>query len=100
MTAAAAATPQRSGLHTRGMSVGLASGLAAIAFAALLPDSVAYIYLGAQLAGIGWVYFGFGVADGRPSAIAVQVLSAGGFLTLGFPGAYHQAPGVLGGRSL
>jgi hypothetical protein len=63
------------------MAVGLASGLAAIAFAALLPDAVAYIYLGAQLAGIGWVYFGFGVADGRPSAVAVQVLSAGAFLT-------------------
>jgi hypothetical protein len=27
------------------------------------------------------VYFGFGVADGRPSAVAVQVLSAGAFLT-------------------
>jgi hypothetical protein len=51
------------------MAVGLASGLAAIAFTALLADAVAYIYLGAQLAGIGWVYFGFGVADGRPSAI-------------------------------
>ena len=67
MSVATTATPHRFGLHTRGMAVGLALGLAAIAFAALLPDTVAYIYLGAQLAGIGWVYFGFGVADGRPS---------------------------------
>ena len=37
MTAATAAAPHRFGLHTRGMAVGLASGLAAIAFAALLP---------------------------------------------------------------
>ena len=96
MTAATAATPHRFGLHTRGMAVGLASGLAAIAFAALLPDAVAYIYLGAQLAGIGWVYFGFGVADGRPSAIAVQVLSAGAFLTVGFLGAYHESTALLG----
>jgi hypothetical protein len=78
------------------MAVGLASGLAAIAFAALLPDAVAYIYLGAQLAGIGWVYFGFGVADGRPSAIAVQVLSAGVFLSVGFLGAYHESTVLLG----
>jgi hypothetical protein len=33
------------------------------------------------------VYFGFGVADGRPSAIAVQVLSAAAFLSVGFLGA-------------
>jgi hypothetical protein len=96
MTAATAATPHRFGLHARGMAVGLASGLAAIAFTALLPDAVAYIYLGAQLAGIGWVYFGFGVADGRPSAIAVQALSAGAFLTVGFLGAYHESTVLLG----
>ena len=36
MTAATAATPHRSGLHTCGMAVGLASGLAAIAFADLV----------------------------------------------------------------
>ena len=96
MTAATAVAPHRFGLHTRGMAVGLASGLAAIAFAALLPDAVAYIYLGAQLAGIGWVYFGFGVADGRPSAIAVQILSAGAFLTVGFLGAYHESTVLLG----
>ena len=71
-------------------------GLAAIALAALLPDAVAFIYLGAQLAGIGWVYFGFGVADGRPSAIAVQIASAGVFLAVGLLGAYHQSALLLG----
>jgi hypothetical protein len=73
------------------MAVGLPCGVAAIAFAALLPDAVAYIYLGAQLAGIGWVYFGFGVADGRPSAIAVQALAAAAFMTAGYLGAYHHS---------
>jgi hypothetical protein len=62
--------------HAASVAVGLAVGLAAVAFALVLPDAVAYIYLGAQLAGVGWIYFGFGVADGRPSAIAVQALSA------------------------
>jgi hypothetical protein len=55
MTAATATAPHRFGLHARGMAVGLASGLAAVAFTALLPDAVAYLYLGAQLAGVGWV---------------------------------------------
>jgi hypothetical protein len=96
MTVTAARTRQSLGAHTRGMVVGLVAGLAAIAFAALLADDVAYVYLGAQLAGIGWVYFGFGVADGRPSAIAVQAASAGAFLTVGFLGAYHQSALLLG----
>jgi hypothetical protein len=47
MTATTARTPRRLGGHGRGMAVGLAAGLAAIAFAALLPDAVAYVY--------GWV---------------------------------------------
>jgi hypothetical protein len=96
MTVTPAQRPRPLALHTRGMVVGLVSGLAAIAFAALLPDAVAYVYLGAQLAGIGWVYFGFGVADGRPSAIAVQAASAGVFLAVGFLGAYHQSTLLLG----
>ena len=96
MTVAAAETPGSLGGHIRGMAAGLAAGLAAVAFAALLPDAVAYIYLGAQLAGVGWVYFGFGVADGRGSAIVVQVLSASVFLTIGFMGAYHHSTLLLG----
>jgi hypothetical protein len=96
MSAAAAETPRRPGLYARGMAVGLAGGLVAIAFAAVLPDAVAYIYVGAQLAGIGWVYFGFGVADGRPSAIAVQALSAAAFMTVGYLGAYHHSTLLLG----
>ena len=96
MTVAAAETRGSLGGHTRGMAAGLGAGLAAVAFAALLPDAVAHIYLGAQLAGVGWVYFGFGVADGRASAIAVQVLSASIFLTVGFLGAYHHSTLLLG----
>lgn len=78
------------------MLVGLLAGLAAIVFAALLPEPVAYVYLGAQLAGVGWVYFGFGVADGRPSAIGVQVASAGVFTAVGVLGAYHESTVLLG----
>ena len=99
MTATTAATRGRGSprsAHAGWRSAGSPRGLVAIAFAAVLPDDVAYVYLGAQLAGIGWVYFGFGVADGRLSSIAVEVLSASAFLTLGFLGAYHQSTVVLG----
>jgi hypothetical protein len=82
--------------HAVSVAVGLAVGVAAVAFAVVLPDAVAYIYLGAQLAGVGWIYFGFGVADGRPSAIAVQALSAAVFMTVGYLGAYHQSTALLG----
>jgi hypothetical protein len=73
------------------MAVGLPCAVAAIAFAALLPDAVAYIYLGAQLAGIGWVYFGFGVGGGGAAALAVQALAAAAFMTAGYLGAYHHS---------
>jgi hypothetical protein len=96
MTATAARPPGRLGAHARGAVVGFGAGLVAVTFGALLPDAVAYAYFGAQLAAIGWVYFGFGVADGRPVSIAVQVLSACVFLTIGFLGAYHQSAVLLG----
>jgi hypothetical protein len=96
MTAGAAGLSGRLGAHARGAIVGFGAGLVAVAFGAVLPDAVAYVYFGAQLAAIGWVYFGFGVADGRLSSIAVEVLSASAFMAVGFLGAYHQSTVVLG----
>ena len=96
MTAGAARLSGRVGAGARGAAVGFGAGLVAVAVGALLPDAVAYVYFGAQVAAIGWVYFGFGVADGRPASIAVQVLSACVFLTIGFLGAYHQSTVLLG----
>jgi hypothetical protein len=96
MTTTTVATQSRLSPEARGMAIGLAGGLVCVAFAAVLPDAVAYLYLGAQLAGVGWVYFGFGVADGRLSSIAVELLSASAFLAVGFLGAYHHSPLVLG----
>ncbi len=96
MTSAAVRVSGRLGGHARGAVVGFGAGLVSVAFGAVLPDAVAYVYFGALLAGIGWVYFGFGVADGRPASIAVQVLSASVFLTIGFLAAYHQSTVLLG----
>jgi hypothetical protein len=96
MTTTPAARQRQLSPELRGMAVGLVGGLVCVAFAAVLPNAVAYLYLGAQLAGVGWVYFGFGVADGRLSSIAVELLSASAFLTIGFLGAYHHSTVVLG----
>jgi hypothetical protein len=96
MSATFAGTSRRLSGHAMSVAIGLAVGLAAVAFTLVLPDAVAYIYVGAQLAGVGWIYFGFGVADGRPSAIAVQVLSAVAFMTVGYLGAYHHSTVLLG----
>ena len=84
------------GRHRRGMAVGLALGLASNAFTAVIGAPPAHAYLGALLSGIGCVYLGFAIADGRPSAIAVQIASAVVFLTIGFLGAYHGSEVLLG----
>lgn len=63
------------------MVVGLVGGLVAIATALLLPNADdARLSLGTLLAGIGFVYLGFAVSDGRKSAIVVQAISALVFL--------------------
>lgn len=93
------ATPTRApGLrqHARGMAVGFALGLLSTAFAALLGEGDARIYVGIVLAGIAWVYLGFAIADGRPSAIAVQAVSAAVFLTVAFLGVQLEANLLLG----
>jgi hypothetical protein len=67
MTAGAARLSGRLGAPARGAVVGFGCGLVAIAVGALLPDAVVYVVFGAQLAAIGWVYFGSASATGAPS---------------------------------
>jgi hypothetical protein len=81
-------TPAAPGVrrHARGMAVGLGLGLLANAFAAPWSDADARAYLGVLLAAIGAIYVGFAIADGRPSAIVVQAISAIVFLNVAFLG--------------
>jgi Family of unknown function (DUF6010) len=94
----ATTAPRVSGLrrHARGMAVGLALGLTTDAFAALLNHEDALVYLAIVVGAIGWVYLGFAIADGRPSAIAVQAGSAVVFLNVAFLGAQHDSELLLG----
>jgi hypothetical protein len=74
----AAAGDARPGLrgHARAMAVGLGLGLLSNAFAAPWPDADARACSAVLLAAIGAIYLGFAVADGRPSAMVVQAISA------------------------
>jgi hypothetical protein len=94
----AATTDGRAGWrrHARGMAVGFALGLASNAFAAPLSAADARVYLGIVLAGIAWVYLGFAIADGRPSAIAVQAICAAVFLNVAFVGVQLDSALLLG----
>jgi hypothetical protein len=96
MSATTASRVPGSRRHARGMAVGLALGLITNAFAALLSHEDALVYLAIVLAAIGWVYLGFAIADGRPSAIAVQAGSAVVFLNVAFLGFQHDSELVLG----
>lgn len=59
------------------MAVGVIGGLVAILIALLAPNAAdARLGLGMLLSGIGFVYLGFAVSDGRKSAIVVQAISA------------------------
>ena len=97
MTVAAAgdARPELRG-HAQAMAVGLGLGLLSNAFAAPWPDADARAYSAVLLAAIGAIYFGFAVADGRPSAMVVQAISAVVFLNIAFFGVQHESDLLLG----
>jgi hypothetical protein len=82
--------------HVLNMAVGLVLGLAGVGFAALLSESQARIFLGVLLAGIAFVYLGFAIADGRRSAIAVQVVSVLVFLNIAYLAVERESDLLLG----
>ncbi len=98
-----AATPQDAAAarpslrtHVTGMVVGGALGLVGVIEAALLSRQDAFIFLGVLLGGIGSVYLGFAIADGRTSAIAVQIASAVVFVNVAFVGVAQESAVLLG----
>ena len=70
--------------HGRELAIGAGLGLATVLLTALLDDSQHILFLGVLLAAVGAIYFGFAVADGRATAIAVQSASASGFALLAY----------------
>lgn len=82
--------------HRREMVVGLVVGVVAVLPAIFMTHSQARLALAIALAGIGWVYLGFAVADGRPSAIAVQAVSAAAFLWIAYAAVQLESTALVG----
>lgn len=83
-----------------GAAVGL--GLAAVMLSPLLLLSklAGMQFLAVQVAFIGAIYFGFGIADGRVVPLAVEFTVAGAFLLAGAVALWADAPLVLAGAYL
>ena len=84
------------GSHRREAAVGAALGLSAVLFAVLLGGSRHTLFAGVLLAAVGAIYFGFAVADGRPSAIAAQAVSASCFAAIAYVGVRQGSDLVIG----
>ena len=83
--------------HTPDMVVGLIGGAVAIGVALFAPNADdARMMFGTLLAGIGFVYLGFAVSDGRVSAIVIQAISALVFLNVAQIGIREESTLVLG----
>jgi hypothetical protein len=61
-----------------------------ILLVSLLAADMARVVLAMQLAVIGGIYIGFGIADGRLSAIAVEATQAGLFFAIALGGVWHS----------
>jgi hypothetical protein len=75
---------------------GAVLGLASDAVLLALPAQQARRLSGAGLAATGGVYLGFGVADGRRSALLVQAGELLGFTALAALAIQRDSPGLLG----
>jgi hypothetical protein len=75
---------------------GAVLGLATDAVALALPRQQAWQLSGAALAAPGGVCLGFGVADGRRSALLVQTGELFGFTALAALAVQRDSPGLLG----
>lgn len=95
-TATASARPSPLGRHLRGITAGVVIGVTCVIPAIALTEPQGRLLLAIGLAGIGWIYLGFAIADGRPSAIAVQVVSATAFLWIAYAGVQTESTALIG----
>jgi hypothetical protein len=82
--------------HRRELAVGAALGIATVVLALILGGSRHTVLAGVLLGAIGAIYFGFAVADGRPSAIAVQAGSATAFALIAYVGIREGSDVLIG----
>ena len=94
-TTAPHATPSLA-THARGMTAGLVIGAVALVPAIFMTASQARLVMAIALAAIGWIYLGFAIADGRPSAIAVQAASSSVFLWTAYAAVQLESTALVG----
>jgi hypothetical protein len=82
--------------HLRDLAAGLAVGVICVIPALIMTATQGRLVLALGLAGIGWIYLGFAIADGRPSAIAVQAASAAAFLWVAYAGVQLESSALIG----
>jgi len=86
----------RLGSHVLAMTAGVVVGVACVIPALFLTESQARLLMALALACIGFIYVGFAVADGRPSAIAAQAVAAVAFLWTAYAGVQLGSTTLLG----
>jgi hypothetical protein len=84
------------GNHVRSMTAGVVIGVACVGPALFLTEPQARLLMAFALAAVGFIYVGFAVADGRPSAIVAQAVSATAFLWIGYAGVQLESTALLG----
>jgi hypothetical protein len=84
------------GHHARSMTVGLIVGIVCVIPAIALSESQGRLLLALGLAGVAWIYIGFAIADGRPSAIAAQAASGAAFLWIAYAGVQTESTALVG----
>jgi hypothetical protein len=62
------------------------------------PQAQGRLFLAVLLSGVGFAYLGFAVADGRPSALAVQAVSITVFLVIAYLGVQLHSGAFARGR--
>ncbi len=82
--------------HWRAILVGFAAAAIGGLLSLGLDDYESTVTAGAGLAAVGGVYLGFAIADGRPSAIAIQAVSMLAFAVVAYIGVVEDSQVLIG----
>lgn len=82
--------------HWRAIAVGFGAAAVGGIVALGLDDAEQVIFAGVALAAIAGIYLGFAIADGRTSAIAIQLASVLGFAIVAYIGIEQDSKALIG----
>jgi hypothetical protein len=82
--------------HWRAIAVGFAAAAFGVILVLGLDDAEQVIFAGVALAAIAGIYLGFAIADGRTSAIAIQLASVLAFAIVAYIGIEQDSKALIG----